>query len=68
MTEYILLKSKGEYIDFDGNLYGVTKNGNVDDTDSRTLLQVNGNWWQGLSSPDSTIVNEIWRKFLKLDN
>ncbi len=68
MTEYILLKSKGEYIDFDGNLYGVTKNGNVDDTDSRTLLQVNGNWWQGLSSPDSTIVNEIWRKFLKLHN
>ena len=68
MTKYILLKSKGEYIDFDGNLYGVTKNGNVDDTDSKTLLHVNGNWWEGLSSSDSTIVNEIWRKSLKLDN
>ena len=68
MTKFIFLKSKGEYIDFDGNLYGVTKNGNVDDTDSRTLLQVNGNWWKGLSSSDYEIVNEIWRKFLKLND
>jgi hypothetical protein len=50
------------------NISETTKNGNVDDTDSRTLLQVNGNWWKGLSSSDYTIVNEIWRKFLKLDN
>ena len=68
MTKYILLKSKDEYIDFDGNLYRTTKNGNVDDTDSRTLLQVNGNWWKGLSSSDSIIVNKIWRKFLKLND
>ena len=68
MNKYIFLKSKDEYIDFDGNLYGVTQNGNVDDTNSKTLLHVNGNWWRNLSPSDYKIVNEIWRKFLKLND
>jgi len=68
MSKYIFLRSKGVYIDFDGNLYEATENGNVDDTNSKTLLHVNGNWWKGLSASDYAIVNEIWRKFLKLND
>jgi len=66
MSKYIFLRSKDMYIDQSGNVYAASKNGNVDTTSFRTLLKFNGVWWNTLSPRDYKIVNEIWRKFVKL--
>ena len=59
---YFMLKSVHQYIDHQGNLYNVTENGNVDDSESvNNIMNVTGNWWKHLSKNDFDTAETIWR-------
>jgi hypothetical protein len=59
---YILLKSIDQYLDNKGNLYNITKNGNVDDSEIiKNIINVSGVWWTSLSPTDYDVVETIWR-------
>ena len=59
---YVLLRSNNQYLDNKGNLYKVTENGNVDDSESvNNIMNVTGNWWKHLSKSDFDTAEIIWR-------
>jgi len=59
---YVLLRSSKQYLDNKGNLYNVTENGNVDDSESiNNIMNVTGNWWKHLSKNDFDTAETIWR-------
>ena len=59
---YVLLRSNNQYLDNKGNLYKVTENGNVDDSEIvNNIMNVNGTWWKHLSKSDFDTAEIIWR-------
>ena len=59
---YVLLRSSNQYLDNKGNLYNVTENGNVDDSEIvNNIMNVNGTWWKHLSKSDLDTAEIIWR-------
>jgi hypothetical protein len=59
---YVLLRSIKQYLDKKGNLYNVSENGNVDNSEIfHNIMNVPGLWWKQLSPNDFNTAETIWR-------
>ena len=61
-AEYTFLRSVDKWIKEDGDIYAVSKNGNIDDSAKiGNIISLPGHWWKNLSPYDNDIVDQIWR-------
>ena len=59
---FILLKSVHLYINQQGDIYKITENGNVDDSNLiGNIVNMQGLWWKNLSKADYATAETIWR-------
>jgi len=62
---YTYLRSIDRWIKENGDIFRVTKNGNIDNSEHGVIgniLAMSGYWWKQLSVYDYAIVDKIWRK------
>ncbi len=62
--KYTLLRSIDKWIDEQGNMFEISENGNIDDSEDGkfgNVISMPAYWWKLLSPYDHDTVNTIWR-------